>query len=180
MIHNVEQARRYLLIAMVALLVVDVALIAFLLSPLVGSGRARREELASLRSELARKQVQTIPALDMDKKLAEARQQISEFYTRDFPGRYSEISLALAKAAAESHVEVANVRYETKPADGGLAQVNLSLDLGGSYENEIRFINALERSQLLLVIESVNQAESQGGGIRLSLKLQTYLRTAES
>ena len=58
--------------------------------------------------------------------------------------------------------------------------MNLSLDLGGNYENEIRFINALERSKLLLVIESVNQAESQSGGVRLSLKLQTFLRTAES
>ncbi|MGA2990605.1 MAG: hypothetical protein ABSD88_09025, partial [Candidatus Korobacteraceae bacterium] len=99
MIRNVEQARWQLTIAMVVLLVVDVALIALLLSPLVGSGRARREELASLRSELASKRVQTIPTLDMDKKLAEARQQISDFYTRDFPGRYSEISVTLAKAA---------------------------------------------------------------------------------
>jgi Tfp pilus assembly protein PilO len=180
MIRNVEQARWQLTIAMVVLLVVDVALIALLLSPLVGSGRARREELASLRSELASKRVQTIPTLDMDKKLAEARQQISDFYTRDFPGRYSEISVTLAKAAGASHVEVANVKYDTKPVGDKLAQVNISLDLGGNYDNEIRFINALERSKLLLVIESVNQAESQSGGIRLSLKLQTFLRTAES
>jgi Tfp pilus assembly protein PilO len=180
MISNVEQARRQLTIAMAVLLVLDVALIAVLLSPLLSSGRARREELAALRSELAIKRVQTIPALDMDKKLAEARQQISDFYTRDFPGRYSEISATLAKAAEASHVEVANVKYDTKPPSGRLAQVNISLDLGGNYENEIRFINALERSKLLLVIESVNQAESQSGGIRLSLKLQTFLRTAES
>jgi Tfp pilus assembly protein PilO len=179
-IHNVEQARRLLIVAMAVLLVVDVGLIVLLFSPLIGSSRARREELVSLRSELAVKQVQTIPALDMDKKLAEARQQIGDFYTRDFPGRYSEISIALARAAADSHVEVANVKYETKPTSSRLAQVNLSLDLAGNYENEVRFINALERSKLLLVIESVNQAESQSGGIRLSLKLQTYLRTAES
>jgi Tfp pilus assembly protein PilO len=180
MIRNVEQARRQLTIAMVALLVVDVALIAVLFSPLIGSGRAGREHLAALRSELARKRVQTIPTLDMDKKLAEARQQISDFYARDFPGHYSEISIALAKAANDSHVEVGNVKYDTKAAGNGLAQVNISLDLGGNYDNEVRFINALERSKLLLVIESVNQAEQQGGAIRLSLKLQTYLRMAES
>ncbi len=33
---------------------------------------------------------------------------------------------------------------------------------------------------MLLVIESVNLAESQGGSIRLSLKMQTYLRAAVS
>jgi hypothetical protein len=57
--------------------------------------------------------------------------------------------------------------------------IDLTLDMTGNYESEIRFINALERSKMLLVIGSVNLAESQGGSIRLSLKMQTYQRTAQ-
>jgi Tfp pilus assembly protein PilO len=190
MIRNVAQARKHVLIVIAVLLAIDAAAIAFLLSPAVGSGRARLEQYRTLSAELAQKRQQTIPALDMDQKLVEVRQQIADFYSRDLPGRYSEIALTLAKAADESHVEVANVRYDSKsgdtklgaegPAAHQLAQVNLSLELGGTYENEIRFINALERSKLLLVIESVNLAESQGGIIRLAIKMQTFLRTAES
>jgi len=179
MIRNVEQARKQLTIVIAVLVVVDVALIALILSPAIRSSSARNQ-LLTLRAELTQKRAQTIPTLDMDKKLVEARQQISEFYKQDFPARYSEISTVLAHAAEESHVEVANVKYDAKPGSGGLTQVNLSLDLAGNYENEVRFINALERSKLLLVMESVNLAEAQGGGVRLSIKLQTYLRTAES
>ena len=58
--------------------------------------------------------------------------------------------------------------------------IDLTLDMTGNYDSEIRFINALERSKMLLVIASVNLAESQGGSIRLSLKMQTYLRPAQS
>ena len=61
-----------------------------------------------------------------------------------------------------------------------VTEINLTLDMTGNYDSEIRFINALERSKMLLVLESVNLAESQGGSIRLSLRMQTYLRTAES
>jgi hypothetical protein len=183
-IRNVEQARKQLRIAMAVLVVLDVALIALIMSPSIRPSSARQQWTA-LEAELAQKRTQTIPALDMDKKLAEAREQIAQFYSRDFAGRYSEISLALSKAADESHVEVANIKYDNKanegkqpPAGGKLTQVALSLDLAGNYENEIRFINSLERSKLLLVIDSINLAESQGGGVRLSLKLETYLRTA--
>jgi len=181
MIRNVDQARKSFAIVIVCLLVICAGLLTFLLSPAVASGKTAQDQYRALNAELLRKRAQAVPALGMDEKLKEARGQISEFYKRDFPSRYSEISAALAKAAAESHVEVANVKYETKPIEGGgLAQVNLSLELGGGYENEIRFINALERSPLLLVIESVNQAEAQGGGVRLGVKLQTFMRTAES
>jgi hypothetical protein len=59
-----------------------------------------------------------------------------------------------------------------------LTEINLTLDMTGNYDSEIRFINALERSKMLLVIGSVNLAESQGGFIRLNLKMQTYLGPA--
>jgi hypothetical protein len=123
----------------------------------------------------------------MDKKLAEARTQISDFYAHDFVSRYSEISEALAKAANESHVQLANISYapvRANPSDpqpwvsAKLTEINLTLDLSGDYASEIRFINALERSKMLLVIESVSLAESQGGSIRLNLRMQTFLRAA--
>jgi Tfp pilus assembly protein PilO len=181
MIRNVAQAQRKLLVVIVCLAIVDVAALALLLSPAIRSGKRTQ-------AELAQKRVQTIPALDMDKKLEEARTQIADFYAHDFASRYSVISEALAKAANESHVQLANITYATEkpnPADAKplvnskLTEINLTLDMTGNYDSEIRFINALERSKMLLVIGSVNLAESQGGSIRLSLRMQTYLKAAE-
>ncbi len=188
MIRNVAQAQRKLLVVIVCLTIVDAAALAFLLSPAIHSGKRTQAELQVLRAELAQKRVQTIPALDMDKKLEEARTQIADFYAHDFANRYSVISEALAKAANESHVQLTNITYapvkpsatETRPlVSSKLTEINLTLDMTGNYDSEIRFINALERSKMLLVLESVNLAESQGGSIRLSLRMQTYLKAAD-
>ena len=188
MIRNVAHAQRNILIVILVLAVVDMGALAFWLSPAVRSHEQVQKQYAQLQAELALKRVQAIPALDMDKKLVEARLQIADFFDKDLPGHYSEISEALAKAASESHVELANIRYDAKPSltpnakpgtgDPRLAVVNLSLDLGGNYDADIRFINALERSRMLLVIQNVNLVESQGGAIRLTLRLQTFLKAA--
>jgi Tfp pilus assembly protein PilO len=187
MMRNVAHTQRTLLVVVVCLAIVDIAALAFLLSPAIRSSYSTQTELQAMRAELAQKRIQSVPALDMDKKLAEARTQISDFYAHDFVSRYSEISEALAKAADQSHVQLANISYvPIKPsASDAKALVNpkftvidLTLDMTGNYESEIRFINALERSKMLLVIGSVNLAESQGGTIRLSLRMQTFLRTA--
>jgi len=195
MIRNVTLARKRLIVVIAVLGLIDLAVLVFLFSPAVGSGRAARSQNEALNKDLAQKRLQTMPALDMDKKLTEARGQITDFYSNHLPDRYSEIAQAVAKAAEESHVQVANVRYETKQNEGktpdgkligdsaaahGLVQVNLAMDIGGGYENEIRFLNALERSKLLMVIESVNLAEAQGGILRLGIRVQTFLRMAES
>jgi Tfp pilus assembly protein PilO len=186
MIRNVAQAQQRLVVVIACLAIVDVAALAFLLSPAIHSNKRMQAELQTLQGQLAQKHVQAIPALDMDKKLVEAKTQISDFYAQDFPSRYSEISQALATAAHESQVQLTNITYApVRPnadqvkllADRKLTEINLTLDMTGNYESEIRFINAMERSKLLLVLESVNLAESQGGSIRLSLRMQTYLRT---
>lgn len=187
MMHNVAQAQRGLIVVIVCLAFIDVTALALLLSPAIRSSKSTQAELQALQAELAQKRIQAVPALDMDKKLAEARTQISDFYAHDFVSRYSEISEALAKAATESHVQLANITYipmkptaaEAKNAvNTKVTEIDMSLDMTGNYDSEVRFINALERSKMLLVIGSVNLAESQGGAIRLSLKMQTYQRAA--
>jgi len=189
MMRNVAQAQRRLIVVIACLAIVDVAALAFLLSPAIHSNKRMQAELQVLQAQQAQKRVQAIPALDMDKKLAEAKTQISDFYAHDFATRYSEISEALATAAHESQVQLTNITYApVRPsaeqakllAYRKLTEINLTLDMTGSYDSEIKFINHLERSKLLVVLESVNLAESQGGSIRLSLRMQTYLRATES
>ena len=55
---------------------------------------------------------------------------------------------------------------------------NLSIDLAlsGSYLQEVKFINALERNKLFFLIDGVTLGEQQGN-VRLQLKVETYLRS---
>lgn len=180
MIRNVAQARKHVIVIIGVLLVLDAAIVAVLLSPAVKSGAGSAQQYRALNTALVQKRVQTVPAMDMDRKLADARREIGEFYTQGFPNRYSEISKALSKAAEQSHVDLVNVHYDTKTLNPSLSTVDLSMDLSGPYDAQIRFINALERSPMFVVIDSVNLAEAQGGSVRLGLKLQTFLRTGQS
>ena len=57
-----------------------------------------------------------------------------------------------------------------------MRKLNIELSLSGSYLQEAKFINALERDKLFFVIDGVTLGEQQGN-VRLQLKVETYLRS---
>jgi hypothetical protein len=48
----------------------------------------------------------------------------------------------------------------------------------GDYADEMRFINALERSKTFFVINSVSLGGAEGRTVRLELHVETFLRSA--
>ena len=176
---SVREARRLLLIIGVILLLVDAAAIAWLLSPRGRGTRANEEELRSLETEYREKIREIGPARDMDKRLALAREQQAAFYNEHIPTRYSTISETLGKLASENHVQVSAVRYEAKDTDvNGVQRIGISSVITGDYVNEMRFINALERSKTFFVINSVSLGGAESGAVRLELHIETFLRSA--
>jgi hypothetical protein len=186
MIHNVPEARRRLLIVLSVLLVLDICAVALLLSPIGRSRAARQDEYTAVRKQLEAKRRETLPTLGMDKKLDTAREQIESFYKDRIPDRYSDISQQIGKLAAENHVQIAGIKYVTGNELGkvlkfetpGATRIGIDAQLAGDYVNEMKFINALERSKLLFVVNSVDLGEAQGGNVRLELRFETYLRGA--
>ena len=55
----------------------------------------------------------------------------------------------------------------------------IEADLSGNYVSLARFINALERADMLFVINSIELAGEQNG-IKLQMKLETYLKARTS
>ena len=55
-------------------------------------------------------------------------------------------------------------------------RLNIEIALSGSYLQEVKFINALERDKMFFLINGVMLGEQQGN-VRLQLKLETYLRS---
>jgi hypothetical protein len=86
------------------------------------------------------------------------------------------VSEELGKLAAANGVQIAAIKYDDKdtPVEG-LRNLNIELALSGSYLEEVKFINALERSKLFFLIDGVTLVEQQGN-VRLQLKVETYLR----
>ncbi len=174
---SIRESRKTLVPVVAGLLLLVLACIGYLMSPAGRSRQARQRDLAALKLQVAAKRVEVLPTRGMDGKLKQASTDISDFYQERFPAEYSTVSEQLGKLAAASGVQIAAVKYDDKDAPvQGLRKLEIEVTLSGSYLQEVKFINSLERDKLFFVIDGVTLGEQQGN-VRLQLKVETYLRT---
>lgn len=173
---SIREIRKTLVPVLIGLVVIDLACVGYLLSPMGRSREARQRDLDALHAQLVAKRLEVLPTRGMDGKLKKASTDITDFYTDRFPSQYSSVSEELGKLAAASGVQIAAVKYDDKdtPVEG-LRKLNIEVALSGSYLQEVKFINSLERDKLFFLIDGVTLGEQQGN-VRLQLKIETYLR----
>jgi type IV pilus assembly protein PilO len=182
---DLRQSRNKLKIAMAGVGLLDVALVVLLFSPLVGSQQSRTEETSQLHSEFLQKTRDVKPLQGLDKKIPLAQQQIDSFYKERLPAEDSAISGDLNRLATQNGVKITGIKYtqkgtesETAPVEAvGLRRVVIDTELSGDYLPMMRFVNALERNQLFFLVDSVQLGSEQAGVIRVTMKLETYLKT---
>jgi len=184
------QAKKRIYTSLIAMGVLSVASLVVLLTPITGSSSSRLSELQQLDTTLREKTREVVPLRGIDKKIVEARGEIGDFYANRFPAEQSSVPDALGKIAKTQSVKMDLAKYESKPADArpegkdntaaalavGLRPVQIDAAFTGSYPNMMRFINDLERSKTFFIVNSVSLGESQGGDVKLQLKLETYVK----
>ena len=144
---DLKRTRNRLKIAIAALVLVDAAAVAMLVTPLAGMRESRQQELRQEWQQL--KSREYAPWRGLDKKLPRAKEQIDEFYQERFPAQESEISANLGTVASQSGVRLSGVRYSVKDAPiEGLQRVEIAATLSGDYLQLVRFVNALERNKI--------------------------------
>ncbi len=174
---NLQRTRKNIKIALAALVGVDVIAVIVLLSPLVGSSESRRQELNQLWGELKIKTQQVEPLANLPEKVVTANRQIDDFYKKRFPAQDSQIATQFGKLAASSDVTIEEAKYKLGDSTiGRLQPVEVEADLAGNYVSLARFINALERDDMLFIINSVTLAGEQKGPIKLKMRVETYLK----
>ena len=142
-----------------------------------GRESLRQEELRQ--AWMGLKARESAPWRGLDKKIPQAKREIDAFYRDRFPSSYSAISSNLDKIAAESGVRVSSEKYAEKDADiPSLQRVEIDAEVSGDYVPLAKFINSLERSQLFFMIDGLDLGGEQSGGVRLHIKLETYLRNS--
>jgi len=171
---SVAQTRRRLVIVLVVFLALDAAAIALLFSPWV---RSDRETYDALESELHSKRAQVQPLRGIDEKLEKAKGDIAAFSRDRLPRDYSTLASELGKLAADNKVKLAQVKFDEDTLDvTDIRRIGIDAALTGNYQDVVRFINAVERSKVFFILESVNLGEQTEGGLRLQLRFETYLR----
>ena len=98
---SIREVRKTLVPVLIGLVVLDLACVAYLLSPAGRSRAARQRDLDALQAQLAAKRQEVLPTRGMDGKLKQASTDIDGFYKERFPAQYSAVSEELGKLAAQ-------------------------------------------------------------------------------
>ncbi len=174
---NLQSSRRKLKIMIAAMIIADVAAAAVLFSPLAGSQASRRQLINQLSFDLNVKTRGVEPLRGMDKKVDVAKQQIGQFYKDRFAQRDSDIAVELGKLAQENGVHILQARYKQEdPEPSGVVPVVIEGDFSADYLHLVRFINALERSKLFYMVDSISLVGETTGPVRLDVTLHSYLK----
>ena len=87
----------------------------------------------------------------------------------------------LSESAQKNAIQKGRATYRAAPQeDSGLMEVRVELPLEGTYTDVVRFINTVERSEYLVIIDTITLQTGQDNSslLRLNLSLLTYFRTA--
>jgi Tfp pilus assembly protein PilO len=176
-----RDVRTQLLVAVAVLVLLDIAAIAVLMSPAGRSRAARQQQYEQLRLTKIERTKAAAATAGMDQKIATARQQEAEFIRDRLAERYSAMSEQLSRIATGAGVGVSDVKYDehaNKDTPHGFDNLGITIQVHGTYEQDMRFINEVERQKMLLLIDGVSFGGMQGTELTVSIHLSTYLRSA--
>ena len=91
---------------------------------------------------------------------------------------YSTIYSDLVELARKAQISLRESSYTKEPVDGSdtLDMMTITQALEGKYADLIHFVNALDKSDRLLIVESLSATPQPSGTLSVQLKLQTYVR----
>ena len=109
------------------------------------------------------------------------RPHLEKFAAERFPAERtgsSRVAAELETAAEEAGVVLGRVSYESAPerSQPDLVRVDITTSVEGEYADLLRYLDELERSPHLYLINELNVDGSQRGQVRLQVRLATYFR----
>jgi Tfp pilus assembly protein PilO len=182
LIRRVVQEHRRVVMPLLAALVVNVLLYAFVVYPLSDrvANVAQREQTAEAQLQAARREhAQASGALTGK---AQASAELATFYGDVLPqglaGARRLTYLRLAQLARESNLRLQSSRAtDTLERGATLSRLAIQMELSGSWDDIRGFLYELETAPEFVVIDNVELAQGRdGAGLSLNLNLSTYYR----
>lgn len=138
-----------------------------------------RDVLAEKQVELRALRMQNGPLHDLDKRIAETKDDVHTFYGKRIPAHYSSIAEQIGTLAVKSGVRLSRMQYTQGLAGRDLTEITLDAGVSGQYPQIMRFINSLERDKTFFVVRAMALTGQQGGLVNLRLRVSTWLRPGE-
>lgn len=177
--------RRALLVPLIALVIVDVALVAGVVVPLLRSvsGAAGDADQARVRLALANQRMRQMQAARTSRDRATT--ELAKFYGAVLPTNQAAAArvgqLEIAKLAKENNLRLGNRSFEDEAVkDSPLRRLSMKVELEGDYTAIRHFLYDVETAEAFLVIRSVSLSQAirqqQSAALQLALEMATYYR----
>jgi len=173
--------RALLRLAVGLLLAADVVAAYFVVRPIGGSPQELRQQAADMRTQIRQRQGILNRTRNLVSKIETGRGEGDQFVNSYFLPRrsaYSMIVSELNDLAGQAKVAPRESAFAIEPVDGSdsLLMMQVSANFEATYQDLIRFVNLLDKSNKMLVVESLNASPQQGGAkLNVMLKLDTFV-----
>jgi hypothetical protein len=164
------------------LLAANLVALYFVIRPIGGSPQELSEQAASMRAQIRQQQAMLDRTRSLASKIESGRAEGDQFMSKYFLPRrtaYSAIMADLDDLASQTKVTPKEGAYAIEPIEGSdtLDMMQLSVNYEAVYADLIRFVNLLDKSDRLVVVESLNATPQQAGAkLNVMLKLDTFVR----
>lgn len=153
----------------------------FVFRPLGGSPQELRQQVVDLRTQIRQQQGALDRTRLMAGKIEIGRGEGDKFMSKFFLPRRSAYSIVMAELndlAGQSKVTAKESANAIEPVDGSdtLDMMQITANYEATYVDLVRFVNLIDKSGRLLVMESLNATPQQGGGkLNVMIKLDTFV-----
>lgn len=163
------------------LLVANLAAAVMLFFPPGGSPEQLEAQLAGLRSQLQQQQAKLQRTKTIVANVEHGRSEGDSFLNTYFLARRSASSTIVAELvedAAKSGLKAREHSWQPQPIDGtdDLSMMTITANYEGNYADFIKFIDRIDKSPRLLIIESLQAAPQQGGALHVAMKLDCFVK----
>lgn len=173
--------KKYTAIALVLLGAADLGLALFL----VRMSRQAPEAMRAQRDQLARQarllRADIVRGDKIRASLPQVGKDCDAFYRGSFLDAatgYSRIEADLSGIASKAGVKTPGFAFKQNDLqERGVAEISITTSVTADYPQVMDFINGLQRSKNLYLLDSLHLASVSEGGIRLEVTLHTYFRT---
>ena len=164
------------------LAVANVAALYFVIRPIGGSAQELAQQALDMRSAIRQQQGVLERTRVLASKIESGRGQGDKFMLSYFLPRRTANSTILAELndlAGQAKITSRDSAINIEAVDGSdtLDMMQITANFEGLYPDLIHFINLLDKSDRLLIIESLNATPQQSGGrLNVMLKLDTFVQ----
>ena len=168
-----------------ALLALNLIAAFFIVRPPGGSPQDLEQQLRSLQSQIQQKRTSLGAIRTVSSKVEKGREEGNKFMKDYFLSeRVASMTILseLNTAAKESKIKVKEHTFATEPIEGSadLSMMTINGNYEAAFADLLEFVNRLDRSKQLIIIESLAaQPQATGGMLNINVKLNTFVREAK-